>query len=297
MANLLIVILDDLRFLPELLQAWREVGVPGVTIMESAGGYRTETWLTRVGLGALNRLLEAEELRRRTLLTLIEDDATLTRAIAEAERVVGFERPHTGLLMVLPVLQARGLRKAAPPEEASVPPEPAVRPDWVVHRDDPVEEAATVLSLEPTVVRADTPLDQVALAMLEHPNVHVACVVAEDGRLVGLLRLQDLADDLFFHILPEEFLGEVTDLEQVMKYAERSRLKTAADAMQEPVWVRQGETVKEAFKRMHQHKLAGLPIVDDQYRVVGYINLLELLAVCLRCAADAGSEDRSEGRP
>ncbi|MBC7223503.1 MAG: hypothetical protein H5T59_04385 [Anaerolineae bacterium] len=89
MANLLIVILDDLRFLPDLLRAWREAGVPGVTIMESAGGYRTETWLTRVGLGALDRLLEAEELRRRTLLTLIEDDATLTRAIAEAERVVG----------------------------------------------------------------------------------------------------------------------------------------------------------------------------------------------------------------
>ncbi|MBC7223504.1 MAG: CBS domain-containing protein [Anaerolineae bacterium] len=178
-----------------------------------------------------------------------------------------------------------------------MPPEPTVRPDWVVHRDAPVEEVAAVLSLEPTVVRADTPLDQVALAMLEHPNVHVACVVAQDSRLVGLLRLQDLADDLFFHIMPEEFLGEVTDLEHVMAYAERSRLKTAADAMQEPVWVRQGETVKEAFKRMHQHKLEGLPIVDDQYQVVGYINLLELLAVCLKCAAHPKAEDRSEGHP
>jgi CBS-domain-containing membrane protein len=31
---------------------------------------------------------------------------------------------------------------------------------------------------------------------------------------------------------------------------------------------------------MHEHRLSGLPVVDEKYHVVGYINLLELIALC-----------------
>jgi CBS domain-containing protein len=156
----------------------------------------------------------------------------------------------------------------------------------MVHRDTPVKEVVEILDLEPTIVHPDTPLDEVAQAMMSHYNVHVACVVAEDGRLVGLVGLRRLADDLFFHIVPEEFLSEVTDLEHAMEYADLSRMRTAADAMQEPVWVKGEETVKDAFKRMHDHRLSGLPVVDDLYHVVGYINLLEVIDACLKRAND-----------
>lgn len=288
---LLLVILNDPGKLPELLQAWKEIGVPGVTVLEGAGGYHTATWLSAVGLGALDRLLEADELRRRALLSAIDDPHLLDQAVAEAERVVGgFERPESGLLLVLPVMQARGIMKRLVEQEGAeeeVPP-PALQPEWRVQRDTPVEEVDAILKLKPIVVQAETPLDQVALAMLKSPNVHVACVVDEAGRLVGLLRLRALADDLFFHIMPEEFLSEISDLEEVGAYADKSRMRTAADAMQEPVWVKVGETVKDAFKRMHEHQLTGLPVVDDQYRVVGYINLLELLAACVGRSAPAG---------
>ncbi|NOZ29432.1 MAG: CBS domain-containing protein [Chloroflexi bacterium] len=292
MTQLLIVILDDLACMPDLLQAWQAIGVPGTTILESVGAYRVSTWLSRVGLGALDGLFEAKEVRRRTLLAAIEDDDLLAQAVAEAERIVGgFDRPDSGLLLVLPVAQARGLHKVRPaPSQEELP--PAVRPDWKLLRDTPVEEVAAILDLEPTIVSPDTPLDEVARAMLAHPNVHVACVVAEDGRLVGVLSLRSLADDFFFHILPEEFMSEVTDLKQAMQFAEKSRMRTAADAMQEPVWVKRGEKVKDAFKRMHEHDLSGVPVVDERYHIVGYINLLELLAICLERGEEAENGEK-----
>jgi len=286
MLYLLVVILDDLQRMTGLLQAWQEIGVPGVTILQSVGGYRAGTWLSRVGLGALDRLFEDEEVRRRTLLAAIENDELLAQAIAEAERLVGgFDRPHSGLLLALPVAQVRGLHKtqAKQPQE-ELP--PAVQSDWMVRRETCVEFVDDILHLEPVIVQLDTPLDKVAQAMLAHPSVHVACVVAENGRLVGLIGLQRLADDLFFHITPEEFLSDATDLEQVMQFVKKSQMRTAADAMQEPVWVKQEDTVKDAFKRMHEHNLSGLPVVDDRYQVVGYINLLELMAACLEGAEE-----------
>jgi CBS domain-containing protein len=280
MPHLLVVILDDLERMPDLLKAWQAIGVPGVTILESVGGFRASTWLGRVGLGALDRLFEAEEVRRRTLLVAIEEDELLERAIAESDRVMsGFDRPDSGVLLALPVAQVRGLRKVQIEElEQELP--PAVRPGWVVRRDTPIEEVTEILQLEPTIVRPETSLETVARAMMEHCNVHVACVVDDHSRLVGLIGLRRLADDLFFHIMPEEFMSEITDLEQAMQYADKSRMRTAADAMQEPVWVKPEETVRDAFKRMHEHRLSGLPVVDDLYHVVDYINLLELMAAC-----------------
>ena len=103
MPHLLVVILDDLERLPDMLQAWQAIGVPGVTMLESVGGYRASTWLSQVGLGALDRLFEADEVRRRTLLVAIEEDELLERAIAEAERVMGgFDRRDSGVLLALP---------------------------------------------------------------------------------------------------------------------------------------------------------------------------------------------------
>jgi CBS domain-containing protein len=288
MTHLLIVILNDLRLLPELLKAWQAIGLPGPTILEGAGGYQTSSWLTKVGLGALGRIFETEELRRRTLLSAVEGDELLAQAVAEAERVVGgFDQPDTGLLLVLPVIEAKGLVKVpvAPPKKISPL---AIRPGWMVQRDTLVEEVDAILNLEPTIVRPDTPLDRVAQAMLASPNVHVACVVNEEGRLVGLLGLRTLADDLFFHIMPEEFLGEATDLEHVMEFAKKSGMRTAEDAMRESVWVKVGESVKDAFKRMHDHRISGLPVVDNRYQVVGYINLLELMAACVEEVKDEG---------
>jgi len=293
MTHMLQIILDDIKFLPDLLQAWREIGVSGTTIMKSVGGYRASTWLSKVGLTAIDHLFETKEIQRRTLIAVIEDDELLAQAIAEAERVVGsFDRPNSGVLLVLPIAQVKGLHKAKkkPPQELSPP---ALRPEWIILRDTPIENVKAIMGLEPTIIGPEASLNDVAQAMLVHPRVHVASVVAEDGRLVGLINLKILADDLFFHIIPEEFIAESTDIEKMMAFADKTRIRTAGDAMIPPVWVKHGETVKNAFKRMHANGLPGLPVVDDRYHVIGYINLLELLAICLQKKENPNNSDET----
>jgi CBS domain-containing protein len=282
MTHLLQIILDDIKYLPDLLQVWQEIGVSGTTIMKSVGGHRTSTWLSKVGLGAIDRIFEAREIQRKTLVAVIEDDALLAQAIAEAERIVGgFDRPNSGVLLVLPVTQAKGLYKAPPQQPQELSPS-ALRSNWTTLRDTPIKTVDALMELQPTIVSPEASLDDVARAMLAHPRVHVASVVADDGRLVGLIYLKTLADDLFFHIMPEEFIAESTDVEKMMDFADKTRIRTAGDAMVPPVWIKHDETVKNAFKRMHLNSLPGLPVVDDRYHVIGYINLLELLSLCIQ---------------
>jgi CBS domain-containing protein len=149
--------------------------------------------------------------------------------------------------------------------------------------DTPVLAANRILELNPVVVGADQELMEIARTMLRYPQVHVACVVDEAGLLVGLVPLRRLASNLFLHIVPEELLGGEpgqSELDRAMDLVKQITARTAADVMIAPVCVKEEDTVKEAFHSMHNQRLSGIPIVNDRQEVTGYINLLELLAIC-----------------
>ncbi|OGO39730.1 MAG: hypothetical protein A2Z04_08415 [Chloroflexi bacterium RBG_16_57_9] len=292
MLQLLMMILDDVQKLRPLLDAWEKAGVPGVTILESTGMHRTQGWLARDDLPfvpTLRNLLQVEGINQRTLFALLDDEETLERAVQVACEVIGdFAEPNTGLLFVLPVSRALGLKKRLPPPEE--------KPAWLslpetvasITRNTPVTEVEKLSALLPVIVHETDSLRTVAEVALSNPLVRVVCVVDKDERLVGLISLQAVLNDIYLRISPEEFLSDTTDLAQVAEFATRSRVARACDAMQGPVWVKRHETVREVFKKLRDSELEGLPIVDDELHVIGYINITELLAVWLRAEIGRG---------
>lgn len=287
MAHLLVVILHQTSQLPKLLEVWHTIQVPGITILDSAGGHRTRHWLQQVGLGAIGDLFVADDVSSKTLLSVIEDEELLEQAIIEAERVFGdFYQPGSGLLFVLPVSRVVGIYQPKLKDKAGAPPQALLREAMtnadLIARETPVAVLNKILNLEPVVVRDHQPLIEVAELMIKHPSVHVACVVNDQQRLSGVLSLRSLADDLLMTVLPEEFLSEAHDLEDALRFAHHSRTQSAADAMIPAVWVKEDDNLKEAFRKMHDNELSGIPIVNDRYEVTGYINLLELLAIYAR---------------
>ena len=115
--NLLVLVIDDLEVEPDILQAWEEAGVPGVTVLDSQGSRREDEG-DRDDLPlivSLRTVLSAEESNNRTLFSVIDDDAVLERAIQAAQRIIGdFRRRHTGIMFVVPVSRAWGILKVRP---------------------------------------------------------------------------------------------------------------------------------------------------------------------------------------
>jgi len=114
MAHLVVLVLDNLEQCSAILEAWEEAGVPGATILESTGLRRLRGVLRDdlPLLPSLRDLLASQELRHRTLFTVVEDEATVQRIIAATERIIGdFTRDNTGLLFVVPVSRVLGLEK------------------------------------------------------------------------------------------------------------------------------------------------------------------------------------------
>src|SRR5918996_6119753 len=151
-----------------------------------------------------------------------------------------------------------------------------------------IADADALLSIGPVIVRGDESLHQIAEKAVANTGCRVIAVVDADDRLTGVIPVRVLVNDIFLKIVPEEFLGEILDLEGALKYAEHVGARTARDIMLPPVSVRRDESVKDAFERMHAGKLNGLPITDDAGRVVGYVDQLELLLVWVRATGSQG---------
>jgi len=148
----------------------------------------------------------------------------------------------------------------------------------------PISEADQLLTMEPVVVDVADSLHRIAEQAVQNTACRVIAVVEQGQRLVGVIPVRALVNDIFLKIVPEEFLAEITDYEAVLKYAKHLSARTARDVMHEPVSVRRDETVRDAFERMHGSKLNGLPITDADGLVTGYVDQLELLLVWVQAS-------------
>jgi len=157
-----------------------------------------------------------------------------------------------------------------------------------------IREADALLEIESITVRAEDDLRHVAEAAAAHPGARVIAVVDHEERLVGILPVQLLVDNIYLKIVPEEFMGAITDVEQTLAYARNMGARTAGDLMLDPVSVGMDDTVRDAFALLHRPDISGLPITDYERRVVGYIDQLELLLVWVRAC---GLEPLLAGQP
>ena len=108
---LLIMVLDDSTRLNEVLEAWKGVGIPGITILESTGLNRILPRHTAKPMYAgFSQVFGSGRVGHHTLFAII-NSLELANAAAEAtELVLGdLTLPHTGIVCALPIAQTWGI--------------------------------------------------------------------------------------------------------------------------------------------------------------------------------------------
>jgi CBS domain-containing protein len=155
-----------------------------------------------------------------------------------------------------------------------------------------IREVERVLDIEPTIVRAGDDLIDVARQAFGRPSTRVLSVVDDDGRLVGILPVLRVVEEIVARAAPEQLLADISTVEQAARFAEEVSARTAGQLMLAPVFLRLDDTVSVAFAAMHVHHLSGLPVLDEDRQVVGYVDVLEL---ALRYLAELRPPEASHG--
>ncbi len=108
-------VLNDMSLCDELLFAWEDAGVKGVTILASTGLGRVRQNMALQEdfpiFPSLSEISEHSEQLSRTLFTIVENQEVVDRLLENTERVVGsLQKPNTGIFIVLPVANVYGLK-------------------------------------------------------------------------------------------------------------------------------------------------------------------------------------------
>ena len=134
-----------------------------------------------------------------------------------------------------------------------------------------------VMEPRPVTIRADMPLLTVS-AMFDQFHTHGLPVVDKEGRLIGIITLQDLQRALAEDPEnPHRTAGDVCCKRLVVAYPE--------------------ESIKEALHRMSVHEIGRLPVVDPSHpdHLLGWINRASIIrAYELALARRASLEHRGE---
>jgi nitrogen regulatory protein PII len=117
---LILFILNNPDQTEQILEAWEKAGVSGVTIIPSTGlgHYRQKIALREDFpiIPSLTEFFEHEEDQHRTLFTVVDDHGMVEKILAATQAITGdLEKPDNGILFVLPVLEAYGIRPRSYP--------------------------------------------------------------------------------------------------------------------------------------------------------------------------------------
>jgi hypothetical protein len=108
----MLVIADESKTIPTL-EAWARAGVTGATILVSSGiGRQLAEHDDLPLIPSIRAVLRAREHTHRTIISVVPDTFDIGHLIQTTETVIGpLTDPHTGILVVLPVLEVYGLRE------------------------------------------------------------------------------------------------------------------------------------------------------------------------------------------
>ena len=113
MSYLVVMIVNNPDDCPKILAAWEQIGVPGITILESVGlGHLKHSgfWDDIPLMPSIHDLFKKEEVRHRTLFSVVDERDVVDQMIAAVQEITGnLDDPHTGFLFVLSVLETHGM--------------------------------------------------------------------------------------------------------------------------------------------------------------------------------------------
>ena len=105
---IIMFVLNDSKKLDMILEGWRNVGVKGVTILESIGAYRVRKRIP----GRFAFTTATADENSKTLIAMVENEDIVKECLAETEHLIGdLSEPNTGIFTYWPVTDIKGIHK------------------------------------------------------------------------------------------------------------------------------------------------------------------------------------------
>ncbi len=139
-------------------------------------------------------------------------------------------------------------------------------------RDLVVEDVHEIMIGKPAVVKEDDQLKDAVEAMTKNLISRKVYVVDGEGKLKGVITIETLLKQVGYKVGVRE-----TGVISFFKFLSGIFKENVTEFMEKPVTVANRDKVLDALRLMVEHHLNDLPVIDDNDRIVGELNSLEIL--------------------
>jgi CBS domain-containing protein len=139
-------------------------------------------------------------------------------------------------------------------------------------RDVKVEDVYEIMVGKPALVYDDALLRDAVEAMTLSMVSRKVYVVDREGKLLGVITLETLMRHVGYKVGVRE-----TGVISFLKFVTGIFKDNVTEFMEDPVTITNNHKVLDALKKMVEYHLNDLPVVDEEGKIVGELNSLELL--------------------
>ena len=140
-------------------------------------------------------------------------------------------------------------------------------------RDLKVGEAHDIMVGKPALVKEDAILKDAVESITKNLTSRKVYVVDEEGKLMGVITIETLLRQVGYRVGVRE-AGMIS----FFKFLSGIFKENVTEFMEQPVTITNRHNVLDALRMMEEHHLNDLPVIDDEGRIIGELNSLEILA-------------------
>ncbi|MCD6441518.1 MAG: CBS domain-containing protein [Candidatus Marinimicrobia bacterium] len=139
----------------------------------------------------------------------------------------------------------------------------------------PVGSIKDLIAKETVIVSPDTKIKDILAKIIKDTRSRHAYIVDKNNVLIGSIRVNNVIQYLF----PTTVLLDSADSFYIGSFMEYSAAKLAKDIMNtSPIYVFEDTPLAEMITIMTREKINELPVVDKNQKIIGEVNVLEIIA-------------------
>ena len=125
---------------------------------------------------------------------------------------------------------------------------------------------------KPAIVNEDSMLKEAVEAITQNLTSHKVYVADSQGKLKGVITIETLLRQVGYKAGVRE-----TGMISFFKFISGVFKENVTEYMEKPVAVTKDHFVLEALQKMVEYHLNDLPIIDDEYKIIGELHSIEIL--------------------
>ena len=143
-----------------------------------------------------------------------------------------------------------------------------------------VSSIRSLITQDASIVMEDDSLLNVAEEVVRDPRTRSVYVVDKSGKLKGIIPVIELIQYLYYEYIPQEYIFYRFPLVLSSK-------PIARDIMIPPAYVYDRDSITDALKKMFKNNLKEIPVVDENIKIIGDLNILELISAWIEVYKNA----------